>query len=230
MVKKTFTGKQMNKQAEKELYSLDYERKLDFNSYDERVLGLTKNVSVKNKKILDSSCYDGFHCCQLSEFGAIVTASDIRPANLQMTLYRSILKGIKNMTFRCIDLEEMHLEIKKDEFDMHFFSGSFYHLKDPISVLKNIGTLFEYTLLETHIAEPDKHIPIVEKDGYNGWYYKEQGWSDNRSSKDSDNSFWLTSDSLKRLINESGLEILNVVYGNKYNPHGTRVCYLLRRK
>lgn len=124
----------------------------------------------------------------------------------------------------------MHKVVKKDEFFAHYFSGSFYHLKNPVQVLKNIARLFEYTLLETHIAVPGEHNPIIEKYEYEGWEYSEGGWQDPCSSKDKEKSFWLTKLSLLQLVGDCGLDVVNVVYNNQYNPHGPRFCVLLKRK
>lgn len=219
----------INENALQELKSEKYIYDLDNNEIDIRVRGLIDNVDVRGKKVLDSSTLSGYHTCSLAQAGALVTASDIRPSNLKKALYRALYKGINGIDYRLIDLEDMHNIIKKDEFFCHYFSGSFYHLKNPIQVLKNIASLFEYTLLETHIALEGRHNPLTFKDTYKGWEYSEGGWQDPCSSKNTEKSFWLTKDSLLRLFNDCNLEIVKIIYDNEPNPHGPRFCVLLKR-
>lgn len=223
----------MNEMQLKEIRSLEFEYSLDIQELDIRVKGLIDNLDIKGKKILDSSCYEGLHSCQLAEAGAEITASDIRPQNIKKTLYRALYKGL-DIRYRMIDLEEMHNVIKKDEYDIHFFSGSFYHLSDPISVLERTSKLFEYVLLETHIAE-ERHQPQYSffygkpEKLFKYYNYNELGWNDPRSSKDNSQSMWLTKESLLNLFEICNLEIVKTIYDDLYNPHGLRVCYLLKR-
>lgn len=221
----------MNKNALNEIENLNwifYPLSNNKEHLDARIRGLINGVDIVGKKIIDSSTLTGSDSCILSELGAVVTASDIRPKNLSMCLYRALYKGIDNIKYRCIDLEEMHKFVDKDEYDIHFFTGSFYHLKNPVEVFNNIAQLFEWTLLETHIADPLIH-KIIDKYGYQGCEYQEGGWEDPFSSKDLDNSFWLTRESLKKLISDCGLVIHSDIYTSMKNDNGPRDCYLLKR-
>jgi hypothetical protein len=212
----------------KDIKSVKFEREFYLEPLDERVKGLVEYIDIKGKKILDIGSLDGYHASQLSAYGAEVTCSDIRPINLCKSLYRNLYHGIHSTKYMLLDAEEIHEKIKKDEFDILFMSGVFYHLKNPMDVLKNISPLFEYILLEGHVAEIDKHTPIVDHKGYRGFWYNEQGWQDTCSGKD-EKSFWLTQASLADLITECDLYIDKVIYNDNGNAIGQRICYLLRR-
>jgi len=219
--------------ARQEIEKLDYERSLDQTpNTDIRVQGLLNNMSIQGKKILNIGTLDGFHDVQLTMAGAQVTASDIRPENLHRALFRALYFGCNDMTFRVLDMETMHQEIKKDEFDIIFHSGCFYHLADPVRHLWNISTLARYILLETHIGNPEKYSRgIIEHRGYqySGTLYPEGTWSDNKAAKDDRFSFWLDPESLKMLFDNCMLQIVDIIYMNFPNPHGPRNCYLLKR-
>lgn len=211
-----------------------YNRPLDQSGVDVRVQGLVDNIGFNLYKcrILDIGSLDGLHACQLAKFGAFVTCSDIRPVNLMKSLYRALFLGVNNMTYRLLDMETMHHEIKKDEYNIIFHSGSFYHLHNPIKHLFDIKDLAEYILLETHIANPDKFIVGTMDylgETYNGTYYPEGGFSDTQAAKDTRPSFWLTNESLEKLFKNCNLKIVSVVYKDLVNPHGLRNCWLLKR-
>lgn len=220
----------MNENALKEIQSLDYERPLDTDYLDPRIIGLVENYEITGKNVLEIGTLDGFHACKLRNYGAYVTASDIRPSNLQRALYRSLYFGLE-INFRLLDMEEMHKKIQIDEYDLVFHSGCFYHLSDPVKHLKDIAPLAKHIMLETHIANPERYENGSIKYGkeYFGTWYPEGNWNDLRAAKDQRKSFWLTRESLKELITDCGLEIEHVIYENQQNPHGERVAYLLRR-
>lgn len=230
VIKKGVIMRNITDQALSEIKAMDYERPLDTDYVDPRLTGLFGNFDVNGLKILEIGTLDGYHSCELAKKGAKVTATDIRPANLTRALFRSIYMGLDHMiSFRYMDMENMHTMIDVDEFDMIFHSGCFYHLNDPIEHLHNISKLSKYMMLETHIANPIKYEP-GELKGFKGTWYPEGQWGDTRASKDPRNSFWLEVPELKRLINECGMTIEHVIYESFFNPHGNRECYLLKRK
>lgn len=218
----------MNENALKEIMDLDYERPLDTDFKDPRIEGLKNAIDIKGMKILEVGTLDGFHALELTKLGAFVTVTDVRPSNLQRAMYRFFAH---NMSIHCclLEAEDMGTRIPIDNFDMIFHSGVFYHLSDPIQHLHDIAPLSKYILLETHIANYDKYEAVIDKHGYNGTIYPEGNWEDLRAAKDKNSSFWLAKDELKRLIEDCGLRIQYTIYEDQANPHGTRVCYLLRR-
>lgn len=219
----------MNTNALEEIKKINYEdRPLDMIAVDPRVFGLIDNVDIKGKTVLDIGTLDGLHACQIAQAGGIVCASDIRPQNLFRALYRALYLGLKDITYRLLDMETMHEEIKIDEFFAIFHSGCFYHLSNPIKHLKNICKLSEYILLETHMQ--DNRYEQGEIDGYKGSWFNEGSWQDSRAAKDNRRSFWLTNESMEQLFKDCNLELVKIVYKGGENPHGVRNCYLLRRK
>jgi hypothetical protein len=227
----------MNEQIEV-LKTAHQARPLDETAIDRRVQGLVDELDIQGMKILDIGSLDGYHACNLSSLGAKVTCSDIRPENLHAALFRCLYHNCKDVTYRLLDMETMHEEIKVDEYDIIFHSGCFYHLADPVEHLFNIAGLSKYLLLETHIANPEKYerssISYSCKDKnyydfYFGTLYPEGGWNDPQASKTVKNSFWLNKESLLRLFENCKLEIVKLIYDDQPNPHGTRVCYLLER-
>lgn len=216
----------------KDIESQEFERSLLSNDIDIRVSGLIDNLDVKGKKTLEIGCLDGFHTRQLAEAGAIVTTTDIRPEGLKRALYRCLYFDINNVNFRILDMDNMHEVIGLNEFNVCFHSGCFYHIQNPVKHLFDIAPLFEYVLLETHLANPNKYsIGTLEYNDkiYNGTLYPEGEWSDLRAAKNNKFSFWLTKESLLQLFKDCNLEVVKTVYDNFPNEHGPRACYLLKR-
>lgn len=224
-----------------ELKRIELNRPMDQTEIDPRVAGLCQAIKPRyinkpplfGRTVLEIGSLDGYHTYQLEQAGAFVTATDIRPINLFKTLYRCLYHGCGAVIYRLLDMETMHQEIKKDEFNILFMSGVIYHLSSPYEVMFNIKDLFEYILIEGHIAELGRHQPLITREYngkiYEGWYYPEQGWSDTQSSKDAMPSFWFTRESLKQLFIDCNLTIVKEIYKDYPNPHGVRDCYLLQR-
>jgi len=216
----------------KDLQTANHFRRIETNVIDIRVQGLIDNLKIKGKKILDIGSLDGYHACNMASQGAIVTCSDIRPQNLHSALYRCLYYGYNDVTFRLLDMETMHEEIKKDEYDIIFHSGCFYHLSNPVEHLFNIKDLSEYILLETHISNPEKYKSYKMDYGnetYEGTIYPDGDWGNTAGSKCDEFSFWLSKESLLKLFSECKLSIVKTIYDDVENPHGIRVCYLLKR-
>lgn len=194
---------------------------------DNRVESLSKIIDLKGKKVLDVGSLDGYIACSLASYGADVTTLDIRPKNLLTTLGRALLFGY-NLKYLMGDIESIN--IQRDQYDIIFHSGVFYHLPQPVKHLFTIASLSRYLLLETHVADKAETFQKFEGRKYLGCFYKEFGWGDPCSSVTNEDSFWLTKESLADSIKQSGLEIKNIIYDNRVNEHGTRVCYLLERR
>ena len=222
----------MNENAMQELRSLEYPRPLDDLDGDEcfRVRGLIESYpfSLQGKKVLEIGTLDGLHACQLASAGAIVTASDIRPRNLQRALYRAMYYGLNNITYRLLDMEAMGAVLKFDEYDLIFHSGCFYHLVNPVAHLREIRGLAAYMLLETHVLDP-RYTP-GEIEGYKGCWYPEPGWKADMGAKDAGKSFWMVDASLEQLFEDCNLSVVKVIYRHFPNPSGPRNCYLLKRE
>ena len=223
----------MHDQALIEIENSFFERELDAPEDENRIGGLKKVLSLEGLKTLEVGSLDGYHTVQLAKEKCILTTSDIRPENLKKTLYRCLYENIYNVNFRLLDVENMHDELIKDEFDFLFCSGLIYHLHKPEWFIFNIKNLFKYILLEGHVANPVKYGPMYNLTFFgktlNYTDYSEVGFADPQSSKDNRKSKWFTEASWKLIFELCNLKLRNVIYNDIENIHGKRVCYLLER-
>ena len=182
---------------------------------------LHKTLDLNGKNVLEVGCFEGAHTASFLNYTDDVTAIDIRPQNVINTLIRLSVLGHKAKVL-VANVEDLDGSVEK--FDILFHCGVLYHLTNPVKHFKKLSGLSDYILLDTHIAQPS--VKSEEIDGYEGASRIEGGCSDPFSGKDS-YAVWLTEDSLRSLIKDSGYSMFEE-WETRNERNGLRVCWLLK--
>ncbi|GLZ41277.1 methyltransferase domain-containing protein [Actinokineospora sp. NBRC 105648] len=162
--------------------------------------------AVKGKHIADIGCADGdFGFFLEQELGCTVDLVDYAPTNYNGLRAADRIRKSLDSGARVVDVDlDSQFTLPADRYDVVFFMGLLYHLKNPYYALEHLAKRAEYCFLSTRIAElsPDhattlRDLPLaylVGPDETNG---------------DATN-FWIFSDQgLRRLLSRTGWDIVD---------------------
>lgn len=146
---------------------LDAEWRSDFKW--SRILPLLPEL--KNKKILDVGCGNGYYMLRMLGAGASQVIG-VDPNLLYLSQFYSIKKLLKNsIDAHLLPIPFEDLPVEFNFFDCVFSMGVLYHRRDP---LEHLQCLYQHTkpwghvLLETLIIDADDIQEIIPKDRYAG--------------------------------------------------------------
>jgi tRNA (mo5U34)-methyltransferase len=106
---------------------------------------------LRGKRVLDIGCADGYYTFLAEERGASVVAIDALPS--QGFFLAHEVRGSK-AEFHQMDLYDLQPDTL-GVFDIVFFMGVYYHLKNPILALERIASITrEQVIIESHIMNP----------------------------------------------------------------------------
>ena len=101
-------------------------------------LGISEDLT--GKKIFDIGAWDGAYTFEFEQRGAMVTALDIHdPDHTGFNISKKIKKS--HAAYICSSVYELSPDLK-NEFDIVFFKGVYYHLKNPLLAFKKIWDVF----------------------------------------------------------------------------------------
>jgi SAM-dependent methyltransferase len=132
----------------------------------EPLLGLYGG-SLRNKRVLDLGCCQGFWSFEASKSGAAScvgidsSRTFIREAKALCSLY-----GFEQCEFRCAHLEEDLWWQDLNPSQITLFLGLFYHLADPLYVFRKASEFTTETIVIDTVVTKDKHstLEIVRRD------------------------------------------------------------------
>lgn len=129
---------------------------------------LYKNINVKNKKVLDIGCGNGYftYLLALSEAKIALGIEPFLLFNYQFQAINSLINHPTNAFVLPLKLEQMP---QYKVFDVIFSMGVLYHQKEPLKHLKYIKTLMQddaQLVLETLIIDEKYGNYIAPKDRY----------------------------------------------------------------
>jgi len=103
------------------------------------IYGISDDLS--QKKVLDIGAWDGAYTFEFERRGAEVTALDIQdPDQTGFNLGKKIKKSnARYMTCSVYDMESK----LEDRFDIVFFKGIYYHLKNPLLAFRRVWEVLE---------------------------------------------------------------------------------------
>jgi SAM-dependent methyltransferase len=174
---------------------------------------LTK-MPFEQLRILDLACGEGVYAIEAALRGAKVRAVDARTQRMDEGARAARRLGLSNLEFEQNDIRKVNNQ-SHGQFDVIFFLGILYHLdaQDVFPVLQNIYEMCgQFVVIDTHISlqkldevEHDRHV-------YKGTKVREHSDADPQavrksrllSSLDNTWSFWFTTESLIRLLNDTG--------------------------
>jgi tRNA (mo5U34)-methyltransferase len=114
---------------------------------------------LNGKRVLDIGCADGFFTFLAESRGAQVVAMDAWPRQ-GFFLAHEVLNS--KVEFHHMNVYDLSPE-KYGLFDIVFFLGVYYHLKNPILALERIASVTrEWALVESQIMTPSPQSEMVE--------------------------------------------------------------------
>lgn len=165
-------------------------------------------------QILDLACGEGVYAIEAALRCAEVRALDARTERMSEGVKAAKRLGLNNLSFEQIDIRNVNLS-SHGSVDVVLFLGILYHLdqRDIFPVLKNIYEMCrQFVVIDTHIALHG--LVKIELNGktYQGKHFVEHANDDPevvrrgrlQASLDNPLSFWLTKESLFRLLKDVG--------------------------
>jgi SAM-dependent methyltransferase len=192
-------------------------------SSDER-LGHFRRSFPRPGRVLELGCLEGGHTFEVARLAREVVAIDARRENLERARWLQGILQFANIQFVEADLESADLDAW-GRFDVIFNVGLLYHLPRPWELLQRLAPLASAMFLWTHVA-PDESA-TVERGGYTGILYGEQGRADPLSGM-SESSFWPTTDELLRMLGDAGFSAFEILNEDRQHPHGPALLLTCR--
>lgn len=195
-----------------------------------RVLVDRAGGSLAGKRILDLGCLEGGYSVAFTRMGAKeVVGIEVRTANMKRCSLVKQCLGLENLHFHQEDVRNVKSEWL-GKFDIVFAAGILYHLDDPYTFLKNVSEMtLDFALIDTHIANKTSFghgcsPMLVEKIFASKIYIGREAREYPAGMKKADlekhvwtswgnpTSFWLTEESLVKMLGEVGFSYISKVY------------------
>lgn len=166
------------------------------------------------KTILDIGSADGDNSFFLESLGFKVDIIEYAPTNFNLVKGARLLK--KRLKSK-VNIYEMDLDsqfkLPKKNYDLVFFLGTLYHLKNPYYALEKLSESCNYCFLSTRITKfaPDKRTNVSN--------YSFAYLVDEKETNNDPTNYWMFTDTgLKRIIKRTGWNIIDyVTVGNTKN-------------
>lgn len=182
--------------------------------------------------VLEIGPLEGAHTWLIEKLGArsIVCVE----ASVEAWIKCLIVKELLSMTKSRFLLGDIvgYLEEETRSFDIVFCSGVFYHMEDPLRLIKNISNATNRCFVWTHVYHPDRHpvefqSSIVEREGVNFNY-----WSHRYGSKEqfhwggvSPMACWMTKDDILAGFKVFGFSEINLIEDQFDHPNGPAILF-----
>jgi hypothetical protein len=148
-----------------------------------------------------------------------ITSIEGRISNIEKAKFIKEILGMKNVHFIHADLEKAKLS-EWGNFDAVFCSGLLYHLPRPWDLIHEISKITSRLFIWTHYAIPEKANKTIN--GYDGFWYKEGGIKHPLSGL-SRKSYWVTVDSLQKMLDNYGFTNMKIYHDDKNHSHGPAI-------
>jgi len=148
-----------------------------------------------------------------------VLGVEVRAENIARARFVQELLHIDNANFLEADLEKAHLTTFVN-FDAVFCSGLLYHLPEPWKLIAQLPHVAPQLFVWTHYAE--ENPGNLTLNDLKGCEYVEGG-KDEPLSGVSPKSFWLTLDSLRKVLTNAGFDSIRVLRDDPKHSHGPAV-------
>jgi 2-polyprenyl-3-methyl-5-hydroxy-6-metoxy-1,4-benzoquinol methylase len=175
-----------------------------------------------NLRILDLACLEGLFGIECARQGASVTLLDARDSNLRKVKFVTESLNLNNIKIVKDDVRNISQE-KYGMFDVILCFGILYHL-DKSDLYSFVKKMYDMTsncvIFDTHITISKKEKFSVEETAFYGTSYIEhrsdatldEKVNDLWKSIDNDISFYLTKESLVRMLNKIGFTSVTESY------------------
>jgi tRNA (mo5U34)-methyltransferase len=179
--------------------------------------------------VLEIGCFEGVHTIALCRLAAGVTAVDARVENVVKTIVRCAFFDAWPRVLM-YDVEDTAEEDHLLRADVCHHVGVLYHLADPVSHLRRLGTCISRGLmLDTHYAREEDVAEEYELDCERFRYrrYEEHGRADVFSSI-RPHSKWLLLDDIMGALHSAGFDKVDIVE-RREERNGPRVLLFAER-
>ncbi len=137
-----------------------------------RIEQLAKRINVEGMRILELGCLEGTHSLMLQNLGAKeIVAIEGRKENFLKCLVVKNAFNLDKCKFLYGDVSKI-LGSFLGNFDLCLALGIFYHLKDPISTIYQIGEITDRLFAWTHFSTNDYPKGNLIKIKYNKKIYQ----------------------------------------------------------
>lgn len=162
---------------------------------------------TQSKHIADIGAADGDIAFFMASMGYDVDVIDYAPTNANGLRGLRTLAGAMNLPGKVNILErdiDSQFELPQSSYDLVFFLGILYHLKNPYYVLEKLAKHSRHLLLSTRVMRfsPDER--------YMGGLPVAYLLDPDESNNDATNYWILTEAALRRLANRSGWDVLRL--------------------
>ena len=217
-------------QIGKELWTIPDGGDDPFSALSTRVVVERAGGSLVGKRILDLGCLEGGYTAAFAQMGAKEAVGvEVRTLNIKRCMLVKQQLELNNVQFQQEDVRNVNIG-SSGQFEIVFAAGILYHLDDPYSFLKNISEMtIDFALIDTHIANKIQHghgcSPVlIEKIFGSQRYVGREAREYPAGMKKADlekhvwtswgnpSSFWLTEESLVKMLSEVGFNYVSKVY------------------
>lgn len=172
---------------------------------------LTKGIL---EKIADIGAADGDLAFFLETLGFKVDIIDHAPTNFNHLQGAQLLKTALNSSVNIYDIDlDSKFSLPNKSYDLIFFLGILYHMKNPYYILEYLAKISKYCLISTQIAKMSSDKKITFADLPVAYLL-----SPNECNNDSTN-YWIFSDTgFKRILSRTGWDVCDyITVGNAVN-------------
>lgn len=155
-------------------------------------------------KVADIGAADGDLAFFLEKLGLSVEAIDNEYTNFNRLEGARTLKKALNSSVAILSVDlDSQFTLVPQKYDVIFFLGTLYHLKNPFFLLESLARITKYCFLSTRIARQTA-------DGSSLASHPVAYLLEPRECNNDDTNFWIFSDQgLKRLIDRTGWNLLS---------------------
>jgi SAM-dependent methyltransferase len=153
-----------------------------------------------------------------------VVGIEARASNIEKAKFVQGLLGIENVELIQANLEEFDLTTL-GKFDAVFCCGLLYHLSTPWKLIEQIAKVSENLFIWTHYSDETRADQTVN--GLRGHFQTEGGMNESRSGL-GPTSFWMTLESLTKILTQSGYKAIDVIENNLDHVNGPVVSLAAR--
>jgi 2-polyprenyl-3-methyl-5-hydroxy-6-metoxy-1,4-benzoquinol methylase len=196
---------------------------------DSRIQLFHEYFDLSDKHVLELGCFEGIHTIALCRLARRVTAVDARVENVVKTVVRCAFFDERPRVF-VHDVEGGEDARESIHADVCHHVGVLYHLEDPVSHLRRLGTWISRGLmLDTHYAPEKDATHEYEVNGERFLFrpYKEVGRADAFSGM-RPTSKWLRLDDITAVLRSAGFNAIDVIE-TREERNGARLLLLAER-
>jgi hypothetical protein len=196
---------------------------------DSRIERFHERFNLSDKHVLEIGCFEGVHTIALSRLAERVTAIDGRVENIAKTAVRCAFFDQQPRVFTC-DVEEPPDDDELLHADLCHHVGVLYHLSDPVTHLRRLGTWISRGLmLDTHYARVEDATEeyLVGGKRFRFRRYRELGRGEVFSGM-RPHSKWLLLDDITNLLGGVGFDMVEIVE-TRDERNGPRVLLFAER-